>query len=284
MFVVNGIGCLFNISLCFVFHTLALREELTQKTIAVLIGAPFPWRIWVGEVDLAAFDLGHIRKLRAIVKRDRFKPGKMSVNLILKQPLACACPIVRNLDNYFKASAKELISGLQRRGITPVMLTGDNPKAAEHVANLLGLTEFHAGLLPDDKQKIIADYQAKGNHVIMVGDGVNDAPSLSAADIGIAIGAGTDVAIDSADVVLVKSEPSDILHFLDLAKITNRKMVQNLWWGAGYNIVAIPLAAGVLSFMGITLDPAVGAVAMAMSSIIVAINAIGLTGKKIKNV
>ncbi|MHC6247639.1 heavy metal translocating P-type ATPase [Lactobacillus delbrueckii] len=183
-----------------------------------------------------------------------------------------------------KAGAKELISGLQKRGITPVMLTGDNPKAAEHVANLLGLTEFHAGLLPDDKQKIVADYQAKGNHVIMVGDGVNDAPSLATADIGIAIGAGTDVAIDSADVVLVKSEPSDILHFLDLAKITNQKMVQNLWWGAGYNIVAIPLAAGVLSFMGITLDPAVGAVAMAMSSIIVAINAMGLTAKKIKNV
>lgn len=183
-----------------------------------------------------------------------------------------------------KAGAKELISGLQRRGITPVMLTGDNPKAAEHVANLLGLTEFHAGLLPDDKQKIIADYQAKGNHVIMVGDGVNDAPSLAAADIGIAIGAGTDVAIDSADVVLVKSEPSDILHFLDLAKITNRKMVQNLWWGAGYNIVAIPLAAGVLSFIGIILDPAVGAAVMAMSTIIVAINAMGLTGEKIKNV
>lgn len=182
-----------------------------------------------------------------------------------------------------KAGAKELISGLQKRGITPVMLTGDNQKAAEHVAGLLGLKEFHAGLLPNDKQKIVAEYQAKGNHVIMVGDGVNDAPSLAAANIGVAIGAGTDVAIDSADVILVKSEPSDILHFLDLAKITNRKMVQNLWWGAGYNIIAIPLAAGVLSFIGIILDPAVGAAVMAMSTVIVAINAMGLTGEKIKN-
>ena len=182
-----------------------------------------------------------------------------------------------------KAGAKELISGLQKRGITPVMLTGDNQKAAEHVAGLLGLKEFHAGLLPNDKQKIVAEYQAKGNHVIMVGDGVNDAPSLAAANIGVAIGAGTDVAIDSADVILVKSEPSDILHFLDLAKITNRKMVQNLWWGAGYNLIAIPLAAGVLSFIGIILDPAVGAAVMAMSTVIVAINAMGLTGEKIKN-
>lgn len=182
-----------------------------------------------------------------------------------------------------KAGAKELISGLQKRGITPVMLTGDNQKAAEHVAGLLGLKEFHAGLLSNDKQKIVAEYQAKGNHVIMVGDGVNDAPSLAAANIGVAIGAGTDVAIDSADVILVKSEPSDILHFLDLAKITNRKMVQNLWWGAGYNIIAIPLAAGVLSFIGIILDPAVGAAVMAMSTVIVAINAMGLTGEKIKN-
>ena len=163
------------------------------------------------------------------------------------------------------------------------MLTGDNQKAAEHVAGLLGLDEFHAGLLPNDKQKIVSEYQAKGNHVIMVGDGVNDAPSLAEANIGVAIGAGTDVAIDSADVILVKSEPSDILHFLDLAKITNRKMVQNLWWGAGYNIIAIPLAAGILAFAGIILDPAVGAAVMAMSTIIVALNAMGLTAEKIRN-
>lgn len=182
-----------------------------------------------------------------------------------------------------KSGAKDLINGLKKRGITPVMLTGDNQKAAEHVAKLLGLDEFHAGLLPNDKQKIVSEYQAKGNHVIMVGDGVNDAPSLAEANIGVAIGAGTDVAIDSADVILVKSEPSDILHFLDLAKITNRKMVQNLWWGAGYNIIAIPLAAGVLAFAGLILDPAVGAVVMAMSTVIVAINAMGLTADKIKN-
>ncbi|MCT2898899.1 copper-translocating P-type ATPase [Lentilactobacillus buchneri] len=182
-----------------------------------------------------------------------------------------------------KNGAKELIAGLKQRGITPVMLTGDNQKAAEHVAGLLGLDKFHAGLLPNDKQKIVSEYQAKGNHVIMVGDGVNDAPSLAEANIGVAIGAGTDVAIDSADVILVKSEPSDILHFLDLAKITNRKMVQNLWWGAGYNIIAIPLAAGILAFAGIILDPAVGAAVMAMSTIIVALNAMGLTAEKIRN-
>ncbi|GAY73424.1 lead, cadmium, zinc and mercury transporting ATPase [Lentilactobacillus kosonis] len=125
-----------------------------------------------------------------------------------------------------KSGAQKLITGLKQRGITPVMLTGDNPQAAAHVAEILGITEFSGGLLPEDKQAKVAEYQSKGHHVIMVGDGVNDAPSLAAAEIGIAIGAGTDVAIDSADVILVKSEPSDILRFLDLAKITNRKMVQ----------------------------------------------------------
>jgi Cu2+-exporting ATPase len=163
------------------------------------------------------------------------------------------------------------------------MLTGDNPQAAKHIAEQLGITDFHAGLLPQAKQKIIKQYQAEGKHVMMVGDGVNDAPSLAAADIGVAIGAGTDVALDSADVILVRSDPHDILNFLSLAKLTNRKMIQNLWWGAGYNIVALPLAAGILAPIGIILDPAVGAIVMALSTVIVALNAMSLTADKIKS-
>jgi Cu2+-exporting ATPase len=182
-----------------------------------------------------------------------------------------------------KPGSQQLIKQLQQREITPVMLTGDNPQAAKHIAEQLGITDFHAGLLPQAKQKIIKQYQAEGKHVMMVGDGVNDAPSLAAADIGVAIGAGTDVALDSADVILVRSDPHDILNFLSLAKLTNRKMIQNLWWGAGYNIVALPLAAGILAPIGIILDPAVGAIVMALSTVIVALNAMSLTADKIKS-
>ena len=131
-------------------------------------------------------------------------------------------------------------------------------------------------LMPEDKESIIKDYQSDGNKVMMVGDGINDAPSLIRADIGIAIGAGTDVAVDSGDIILVKSNPSDIIHFLTLSNNTMRKMVQNLWWGAGYNIVAVPLAAGALAFIGLILSPAVGAILMSLSTVIVAINAFTL--------
>ena len=172
-----------------------------------------------------------------------------------------------------KPEAKSMIEALKKQGIKPVMLTGDNRQAAAVVANHLGIEDVHAELLPEDKEKIVREYKNKGLIVMMVGDGVNDAPSLVRADIGVAIGAGTDVAIDSADVILVKSNPSDILHFLTLAKNTSRKMIQNLWWGSGYNIVAIPIAAGVLSFAGIILSPAIGAIFMSFSTVIVAINA-----------
>lgn len=179
-----------------------------------------------------------------------------------------------------KEEAKKTVDGLKDMNIIPVMLTGDNKEYANSVASQVGINEVYAGLLPQDKEKIIQSLQDKGKLVMMVGDGVNDAPALARAEIGVAIGAGTDVAIDSADVVLVKSNPSDILHFFTLAKNTTRKMVQNLWWGAGYNIIAIPLAAGVLAPIGIILSPAVGAVLMSISTVVVALNSMTLNLKK----
>ena len=172
-----------------------------------------------------------------------------------------------------KPDSKEMINELKAQGIKPVMLTGDNKQVANVVAKQLGIEAVHAELMPEDKEKIVKEYKEQGLVVMMVGDGVNDAPGLARADVGVAIGAGTDVAIDSADVILVKSNPFDILHFLSLSKNTQRKMVQNLWWGAGYNIVAIPLAAGILASVGVILSPAVGAVLMSFSTVIVAINA-----------
>lgn len=172
-----------------------------------------------------------------------------------------------------KSSASSLIKQIKQLNITPVMLTGDNKKVANSIAKKLGITEVYSELMPEDKQKIVAKLQSEGNKVMMVGDGINDAPSLAKADIGVAIGAGTDVAVDSADVVLVNSEPTDIISFLKLAQNTQKKTVQNLWWGAGYNIIALPLAAGILAPWGIILAPAVGAILMSLSTVIVAINA-----------
>ena len=175
-----------------------------------------------------------------------------------------------------KDSSKQMVTDLLSRGITPVMLTGDNQEVAEAVAKELGINDVHAQLMPEDKEMMIKEYQSKGKKVMMVGDGINDAPSLIRSDIGIAIGAGTDVAVDSGDIILVKSHPTDIIHFLTLSNRTMRKMIQNLWWGAGYNIVAVPLAAGILASIGLILSPAVGAILMSLSTIIVAINAFTL--------
>jgi len=172
-----------------------------------------------------------------------------------------------------KEESKELIAALKEKNIESVMLTGDNDQVAKAVAQEIGIDTVHSQLLPEDKEKLVREYQNNGKKVMMVGDGVNDAVSLTRADIGVAIGAGTDVAIDSAEIVLVKSDPLDILNFLKLANASMRKMTQNLWWGAGYNIIALPLAAGVLAPIGFILPPAVGAAVMSLSTIIVAINA-----------
>lgn len=175
-----------------------------------------------------------------------------------------------------KDGAAKMVADLEKQGIKPVMLTGDNQEAAAGVASRLGIADYHAKLLPEDKEGLVSQYRKKGHVVMMVGDGVNDAPALARADIGVAIGAGTDVAMDSADVVLVNSNPGDIPTLIQLAKNTMQKMRQNLWWGAGYNIVAIPLAAGVLAHWGIVLSPAAGAILMSLSTVVVAVNAMTL--------
>lgn len=177
------------------------------------------------------------------------------------------------LADIIRKSAKEAISTLHDNGVHSIMLTGDNEKVANWVAIQLGIDEVYAEVLPDHKAEKVKEVQAKGWKVAMTGDGINDAPALATADLGIAIGAGTDVAMETADVVLVKSDPKDVVALMDLSKKTYRKMVQNLWWATGYNIIAIPMAAGVLAPIGIVLSPAVGAVLMSLSTIIVAINA-----------
>ncbi|MCT6859267.1 MAG: copper-translocating P-type ATPase [Apilactobacillus sp.] len=174
-----------------------------------------------------------------------------------------------------KPGAKDMIDFLNSQNIIPVMLTGDNQQAADKVASILGIKEVNAQLVPEDKQKLVTKYQEKGK-VMFIGDGVNDAPSLTKADLGVAIGSGTDVAIESADVVLVNSDPADVINLIKLAKHARTKMIQNLWWGAGYNIIALPLAAGALSSIGIIIGPMLGAVIMSLSTVIVAINAMTL--------
>ncbi|UOQ50521.1 copper-translocating P-type ATPase [Gracilibacillus caseinilyticus] len=177
------------------------------------------------------------------------------------------------LADMVRESAKEAIATLKTNNIDSVMLTGDNQKVANWVAKQLDITEVFAEVLPDHKSDKVKEVQSKGRKVAMTGDGINDAPALATADVGIAIGSGTDVAVETADIVLVKSNPKDIVSIVSLSKNTYKKMVQNLWWAAGYNIFAIPLAAGVLAPIGIVLSPAVGAVLMSLSTVVVAINA-----------
>ena len=177
------------------------------------------------------------------------------------------------LADIIRPESREALDRLKAMGIKPIMLTGDSSAVARWVAGELGFDEYFAEVLPDQKAATINDVKRRGLAVAMVGDGVNDAPALVAADVGIAIGAGTDVAIESADIVLVRSDPRDVPVIVGLARATYRKMVQNLWWATGYNAVAIPLAAGVLARAGILLSPAVGAVLMSVSTVVVALNA-----------
>jgi Cu2+-exporting ATPase len=177
------------------------------------------------------------------------------------------------LADVIRPESREAVARLKKMGIRCLMLTGDNRQVAAWVGEQIGLDEVIAEVLPQEKASKVREVQARGLTVAMTGDGVNDAPALTQADVGIAVGAGTDVAIQSADIVLVRSNPLDVASILGLARATYRKMLQNLFWATGYNVVAIPLAAGVLYGLGILLSPALGAVFMSLSTVIVAINA-----------
>ncbi len=195
--------------------------------------------------------------------------GKTVVFVLIDGKLAGAIALA----DIIRPESKEAVSRLRQMGIQCMMLTGDNRQVARWVSEELGLDDYFAEVLPHEKAEKVKEVQSRGLVVAMTGDGVNDAPALAQADVGIAIGAGTDVAVETADIILVRSNPLDVVAIIGLAKATYRKMIQNLAWATGYNSFAIPLAAGVLYKYGILLSPAMGAVLMSLSTVVVAINA-----------
>ncbi|MGC8879124.1 MAG: copper-translocating P-type ATPase [Anaerolineae bacterium] len=208
------------------------------------------------------------------------KAGEKSqsvVYLVVNGQIAAAFAVA----DVVRMESKEAIRRLHAMGLEVAMLTGDSREVAQAVAAELGIDRVFAEVLPEHKVQKVAELQAYGKRVAVVGDGVNDAPALTKADVGIAIGGGTDVAIESAGLILIKSNPLDVVKVIALSRASYRKMVQNLWWAAGYNIIALPLAAGVLAPWGVLLSPAVGALFMSLSTVIVAINAQLLRGERL---
>jgi len=206
--------------------------------------------------------------------RDAGAEGSPAVSLVEGGDADARVLAVFAIADRVRPESAEAVRALHARGVRVAMLTGDSHVVADHVAKRLGIDEVRAEVLPDQKAGEVAALQRGGAaRVAMVGDGINDAPALATADLGIAIGAGTDVAIESAGVVLASSDPRGVVDTIALSRASYRKMVQNLAWAAGYNVVAIPLAAGALAWAGITLAPAVGAILMGASTIVVALNA-----------
>ncbi len=220
--------------------------------------------------DVMVVSPGYLRESNIEIPRQLPEHGvSTDVFLIIDGKLIAAI----GLSDRIREESYNAIKRLKEEGIKTWMLTGDNEKTAKQVSEELGLDGYFAEVLPEQKQEKIKELQSQGNFVAMTGDGVNDAPALAQADVGIAIGSGTDVAAETADIILVNSNPEDVVSLIDFGKATYRKMVQNLIWATGYNVFAIPLAAGVLSGIGIIISPAVGAILMSLSTIIVAINA-----------
>ena len=222
----------------------------------VMVVSPGYMRNMGKEYDIAAFE-----RLAS--------EGKTVVFVLIDGALAGMIALA----DIVRPSAKQAVDSLRRMRVASIMLTGDNEKAALHVGKLVGIDRVIAQILPQQKAEKIDEIKTEGKILAMTGDGINDAPALAKADLGIAIGAGTDVAIETADVILVKSNPNDVVNIIKLSKAVYKKMIQNLVWATGYNAVVLPLAAGVLYGAGVTLSPAVGAVLMSLSTVIVAINA-----------
>ena len=216
---------------------------------------------------------GYLREQNIQIADERIGPlqaqGKTVVFVLVDGELKGAIALA----DIVRPEAKQAITALKAQGIRCLMLTGDNEATAKWVSEQVGVDEYFAEVLPKDKAAKVKQVQARGILVAMTGDGVNDAPALAQADLGIAIGAGSDVAVETADVILVRSNPQDVVAIVALSRATYRKMIQNLLWATGYNVVAIPLAAGALYAWGVVLTPAVGALLMSASTVIVAVNA-----------
>lgn len=227
----------------------------------------------VNEKQVKVVSPGYIREKELNYPNDEVEEissqGKTVVFVIIDEKLAGAIA----LGDEIRESSRNAIKALHEMGLECVMLTGDNQQTADYVAKELGIDQVFAEVLPGEKADKVKEVQGQGKLVAMTGDGVNDAPALAQADVGIAIGAGSDVAVETGDIVLVKNNPEDVTALIKLSKATYSKMIQNLFWATGYNVVAIPLAAGVLFTWGLILSPALGAVLMSLSTVIVAINA-----------
>jgi Cu2+-exporting ATPase len=230
--------------------------------------------------DVKVVSPGYLRDQNIALADPRIEPlqaqGKTVVFVLVDGQLKGALALA----DIVRPEAKQAIDALKAQGIRCLMLTGDNKATAKWVSDQVGLDEYFAEVLPQDKAAKVKEVQARGVRVAMTGDGVNDAPALAQADVGIAIGAGSDVAVETADVILVRSNPLDVVAIVELSRATYRKMIQNLVWATGYNVVAIPLAAGALYAWGVLLTPALGAVLMSASTVIVAVNARLLRLKK----
>ncbi|MGO1712448.1 MAG: heavy metal translocating P-type ATPase [Senegalia sp. (in: firmicutes)] len=224
----------------------------------------------INDKDVMVVSPGYLRQNNIEVPRELPAHGvSTDVFLLVDNKLIAAI----GLSDRIREESYNAIRRLKDEGIKTWMLTGDNEKTAKQVSEELGLDGYFAEVLPDEKQAKIKELQSEGRFVAMTGDGVNDAPALAQADVGIAVGSGTDVAAETADIILVNSNPEDVVSLIDFGKATYKKMIQNLIWATGYNVFAIPLAAGVLYGIGIVISPAVGAVLMSISTIVVAINA-----------